>query len=100
MAGGGPVDATRTLPIALYESAFIDLATNQALAIVVVIFSAISAFYYLRLVATMYFGEPQGEPARTPARFFGLGIAVMVVATLTLGVLSGPILDLARQWYL
>jgi multiple sugar transport system permease protein len=37
LTGGGPVNATRTLPIALYESAFIDLATNQALAIVVVI---------------------------------------------------------------
>jgi NADH-quinone oxidoreductase subunit N len=70
------------------------------LAIVVVLFSAVSAFYYLRLVATMYFGEPQGEPARTPARFFGLGIAIMVVATLAFGILSGPILDLARQWYL
>jgi NADH-quinone oxidoreductase subunit N len=70
------------------------------LAIVVVVFSAISAFYYLRVVAAMYFGEPQGEPARIPARFFGLGIAVMVVGTLVLGVLSGPIFDLAQQWIL
>jgi len=37
LTGGGPVDATRTLPIALYEAAFIDLETNKALAIVVVI---------------------------------------------------------------
>lgn len=37
LTGGGPVNATRTLPIALYEAAFVDLATNQALAIVVVI---------------------------------------------------------------
>lgn len=37
LTGGGPVNATRTLPVALYESAFVDLATNQALAIVVVI---------------------------------------------------------------
>jgi multiple sugar transport system permease protein len=37
LTGGGPVDATRTLPIALYEAAFVDLETNQALAIVVVI---------------------------------------------------------------
>lgn len=70
------------------------------LAIVVVIFSAISAFFYLRLVATMYFGEPQGEPARIRARFFGLGLLTMVAATLVLGILSGPILDLAKQWYL
>lgn len=37
LTGGGPVDATRTLPIALYEAAFVDLDTNRALAIVVVI---------------------------------------------------------------
>ena len=37
LTGGGPVDATRTLPIALYETAFLDLRTNEALAIVVVI---------------------------------------------------------------
>jgi NADH-quinone oxidoreductase subunit N len=88
--------------LGFYGKYFIIQAAIEAnltwLAIVVVIFSAISAFYYLRLVATMYFGEPQGEPERIPARFFGLGIAVMVVATLVLGVLSGPILDLARQW--
>jgi ABC-type sugar transport system permease subunit len=37
LTGGGPVDATRTLPITLYDTAFIDLETNQALAIVIVI---------------------------------------------------------------
>ena len=37
LTGGGPVDATRTLPLALYEEAFIDLETNRALAIVIVI---------------------------------------------------------------
>ena len=77
------------------------LAANLTwLAIVVVLFSAISAFYYLRIVAAMYFGEPAGEPARIPSRFFGVGIGLMVLGTLVLGVLSGPILDLARQWYL
>lgn len=37
LTGGGPVDATRTLPIALYEAAFIELETNKALAIVIVV---------------------------------------------------------------
>ncbi|HEU4751337.1 MAG TPA: sugar ABC transporter permease [Acidimicrobiia bacterium] len=37
LTGGGPVDATRTLPIALYEAAFVELETNKALAIVIVI---------------------------------------------------------------
>lgn len=49
LTGGGPVDATRTLPIALYESAFVDLRTNEALAIVVVIllFNALLTLGYV-----------------------------------------------------
>jgi len=77
------------------------LAANLTwLAVVIVVFSAISAFFYLRVVAAMYFGPPQDEPARIPARFFGVGVAAMVAATLLLGVFSGPIFDLARQWYI
>jgi multiple sugar transport system permease protein len=37
LTGGGPVNATNTLPIELYETAFQDLALNEALAIVIVI---------------------------------------------------------------
>lgn len=37
LTGGGPMNATRTLPIALYETAFKDLQQNEALAIVIVI---------------------------------------------------------------
>jgi NADH-quinone oxidoreductase subunit N len=70
------------------------------LAVVVVLLSAVSAYFYLRVVAAMYFGEPAGAPRRLPARFFGFGVAAMAAATIVLGVLSGPILDLARQWYL
>ena len=49
LTGGGPVNATRTLPIALYETAFIDLETNEALAIVVVIllFNALLTLGYV-----------------------------------------------------
>jgi multiple sugar transport system permease protein len=37
LTGGGPMDATRTVPIHLYETAFVELRRNEALAIVVVI---------------------------------------------------------------
>jgi multiple sugar transport system permease protein len=49
LTGGGPVGETRTLPIALYETAFVDLETNEALAIVVVIllFNALLTLGYL-----------------------------------------------------
>jgi ABC-type sugar transport system permease subunit len=48
LTGGGPVDATRTLPIALYEAAFIELETNKALAIVIVVlgFNAVLTLGY------------------------------------------------------
>jgi multiple sugar transport system permease protein len=51
LTGGGPVNATRTLPIALYETAFIDLETNRALAIVIVIllFNALLTLAYVRI---------------------------------------------------
>ncbi|MPZ59869.1 MAG: ABC transporter permease subunit [Propionibacteriales bacterium] len=51
LTGGGPVDATRTLTIALYETAFVDLETNEALAIVVVIllFNALLTLGYVGL---------------------------------------------------
>jgi ABC-type sugar transport system permease subunit len=49
LTGGGPVNATRTLPIALYETAFVDLETNAALAIVVIIllFNALLTLGYV-----------------------------------------------------
>lgn len=49
LTGGGPVNATRTMPIALYQTAFVDLKMNEALAIVVVIlfFNAILTLGYV-----------------------------------------------------
>lgn len=51
LTGGGPVDATRTMPVALYEKAFVELETNAALAIVVVIllFNALLTLGYYAL---------------------------------------------------
>ncbi len=37
LTGGGPLKATRTLPIHLYETAFIELRRNEALAVVIVV---------------------------------------------------------------
>lgn len=61
LTGGGPVDATRTLPIALYESAFVDLQTNQALAIVIVIllFNAVLTLGYFGVSRRYDIGESQ-----------------------------------------
>lgn len=64
-------------------------------AVVGVLTSVISAFYYLRVVWLMYFED--GEPeARTPAPLaWGIGIAV--AGTLLLGVLPYLVSELARD---
>ena len=67
------------------------------LAIAIVVLSAVSAFYYLRVVAVMYFNEPERNPRPATTTLLNVGIAGMVVATL-LGIFSDPIVELADRW--
>src|SRR6202140_3576493 len=68
------------------------------LAIILVLNSALGAYYYLRIIVMMYMREPRGEVPVTPVPVAaGLAIAVCVVATLYLGVLPGPVLDYPAQ---
>jgi NADH-quinone oxidoreductase subunit N len=62
-----------------------------------VIASAIAAYLYVRVIKTMYFDEPVGDgPSVTvPSALTATTIAVCVAVTLMLGVLPGPLLDLA-----
>jgi NADH-quinone oxidoreductase subunit N len=66
------------------------------LAIVAVIFSAISAFFYLRIVMYMYMKEPKVEVALSTSASTGLALAVTVVAVLLIGVLPSGVIDMAR----
>ncbi|MGB3327728.1 MAG: NADH-quinone oxidoreductase subunit N, partial [Thermomicrobiales bacterium] len=69
------------------------------LAIAIVVMSAISAFFYLRVVAAMYFSEssdPETDDSNT--RLLDVGIFVMVVGVIVLGLFSGPIISLAGEW--
>jgi NADH-quinone oxidoreductase subunit N len=66
------------------------------LAVVGVVNSVISAYYYLRVVVAMWIGEgvpPEAAPV-CPALQVGVGIAA--VATVLLGLWPAPILELAR----
>ncbi len=67
------------------------------LALVGVIMSVVSAYYYLRVVVAMYMREPVGEddwsPVSPPA---ALALAVSAGLTLLLGVWPAPVLTLAR----
>lgn len=90
--------------IGFYAKYYVILALIEAgllwLAVAIVIMSAVSAFFYLRVVAVMYFNEPAGawQAARTP--MLGVGLAVMALGNLALGLFSGPVLDLAQRWAL
>jgi len=60
--------------------------------------SAIGAYYYLRIIVTMYMREPNHEEAVPPVSFsLGSALAISVVATMYLGILPGRVLDYARS---
>jgi NADH-quinone oxidoreductase subunit N len=66
------------------------------LALIAVINSAISLFYYMRVVMVMYMRElpPQGIAlSRSPALYLALLLAAVV--TLILGIFPGPVLEFA-----
>jgi NADH-quinone oxidoreductase subunit N len=68
------------------------------LAIILVLNSALGAYYYLRIIVMMYMHEPRGEVPGThlpPAA--ALAVAVSVLATLYLGVAPGRVLDYAAD---
>lgn len=65
------------------------------LAVLGVVMSVVSAFYYLRVVFLMYMYEGETEVVTKRALKLGLGIAV--VATFVLGLFPGTWFDLASQ---
>ena len=70
------------------------------LAISIVLASAISAYFYLRVVGVMYFQEkdvPAGSN-QVPSKLLNAGIFVMVIGVFILGLFSGDIINLANDW--
>ncbi|HUG14747.1 MAG TPA: NADH-quinone oxidoreductase subunit N [Thermomicrobiales bacterium] len=88
--------------VGFYAKYYVILATVEAgmlwLAVAIVLASAVSAFFYLRVVAAMYFAEPTASqtPGRTP--MLGFGVLTMALATVFLGIFSSRVLDLAQNW--
>jgi NADH-quinone oxidoreductase subunit N len=63
------------------------------------LFSAVAAFYYLRIVVMMYFADPP-ENAPTvaiPGWTSSVALTVGAVVTVLLGVFPQPIIDLATK---
>lgn len=66
------------------------------LSIILVLNSAVGAYYYLRIIVLMYMREPRGEvPVPRLSVPAALAISVCVVLTLFLGVAPGRVLDYA-----
>ena len=68
------------------------------LTLILVLNSAVGAYYYLRIIVMMYMREPRGAVPVTPVpAAAALAIAVCVLLTLYLGVEPGRVLDYASQ---
>jgi NADH-quinone oxidoreductase subunit N len=73
-------------------------AGYYGLAVIGMLTSVISVFFYLRVVVMMYMADREGVPP--PARVGNLGIAALTVAIIAifiLGILPTPVLTLAAQ---
>jgi NADH-quinone oxidoreductase subunit N len=66
------------------------------LALVAVIFSAISAYFYLRIVMYMYMRDPKVELTLSTSVTTGLTLAVTVLAVLLIGIVPSNVISMAR----
>lgn len=66
------------------------------LAILGVLNSVISAYYYLRVVLNMYTGTPASEERVSAGPYLGLAMATAAVGLLVVGVFPGPLLEAAE----
>ncbi len=58
--------------------------------------SAVSIYYYLRIVVAMYFRDPVRPHQGFPAASMRVALVAAAVAVLALGVLPGPVVDWAQ----
>lgn len=68
------------------------------LAIVAVVSSVISVYFYLGLVVKMYFQEPSGQDEPAPAGTAAVTLAAATIAILLLGVMPSLLLNIYRTW--
>jgi proton-translocating NADH-quinone oxidoreductase chain N len=74
-------------------------AGETPLVIVGVLASAIAGFFYVRVIVLMFFSDPvpDGPEVVVPSLFTGTAVALGVVATVLLGIVPQPVLDLANH---
>ena len=101
---GIPLTSGFTAKFAAFAPAIAHGGTAAIVLVVIgVLCSAITAFVYARLIVLMYFTDAEADAGKgpvvalTPSLLGTVAIAVAVVATIGLGVMPGPVLDLANQ---
>jgi NADH-quinone oxidoreductase subunit N len=69
------------------------------LVVIALVASAVAAFFYLRVVVLMYFSEPaeEGPTIALPSPLTMTALAIGVAATIILGIVPQPVLDLADK---
>jgi NADH-quinone oxidoreductase subunit N len=66
------------------------------LAVAGVLFSAISAYFYLRVIMIMYMNEPKGSIELTTSPSLALALAISATAVIVIGVYPTDLLNFAR----
>lgn len=66
------------------------------LVVIAVMFSAISAYFYLRIVMLMYMRDPKESVVLNTSPSIGLALAIAVIAVLLIGILPSGVLNFAR----
>ncbi len=73
-------------------------AGHTSLVVIAVLCSAISVYYYLRVLVFMYMRDPVGSaPAQRIPAWGALVVAISVALTLQVGVLPGKLMDAAKR---
>lgn len=69
------------------------------LVVIGVLISALAAYFYVRVIVLMFFTEPVGDgpTVAVPSALTTVVIVVAVVGTIGLGIIPGPVLDLAQH---
>jgi NADH-quinone oxidoreductase subunit N len=94
---GIPLTAGFTGKFAVFRAAIESGA--WPLALVALLASAVAAFFYLRVIVLMYFSPPaaDGPTVGVPGLPTTVVLAITATATLALGIVPGPVLDLAQR---
>ncbi len=69
------------------------------LVVVAVLCSLVAAFFYVRVIVLMFFSEPsaEGPDVALPGWQTTVAVSLGLAATVVLGIIPGPVLDLAAR---